>query len=137
MGISLYDEYEANTKIKFDNVGFNVGVEFLLGRYDGSGLPDGYYPIRLSLKAHTINFKYLFLGVGVAAVKKSPSKPSEPKPKPHPTITPEELLKVELAYAQTVQSIERRGTPSCRITAYMKYRRRKLSGRQEMSRTSS
>jgi hypothetical protein len=85
-------------------IGFNMGAEFLLNPFH-----DNY---KLSLRAHTINFQHLFLGVGVAWVHTQPSAPKpapQPKPKAHPTITPQELRKVELAYAQTARDIERRG----------------------------
>jgi transglutaminase-like putative cysteine protease len=86
-----------------EEFGFNVGIEFLVNPFSDT--------TKLSLRANTINFKYYFFGVGLAFGDFAPSykPPPAPRPSPYPTLTPQELRKVELAYAGTVRDLERQG----------------------------
>jgi hypothetical protein len=90
--------------------GINFGVGFTF---------DGF-----TIRTTTTNFNTFFLGIGIridntrgAAPKPIPAPRPVPAPQPtpapqprmNPTITPEELRRVELAYEETVRDIRRRG----------------------------
>jgi transglutaminase-like putative cysteine protease len=55
--------------------------------------------------------KYLIYPKRPSYIEPPPPRPPKPSPEPsdNPTLTPEELEKIKLAYAETVRDIERRG----------------------------
>ncbi|GMO49637.1 MAG: hypothetical protein Pg6C_12460 [Treponemataceae bacterium] len=100
VGVSAYADGNSG-----DSFGFNMGAEFLVNPFS-----DG---MKLSLRASTINFKYYFFGAGLSFGNfgrsyRPPPAPAS-RPSPHPTLTPQQLRKVELAYAGTVRDLERQG----------------------------
>jgi hypothetical protein len=108
-GISLYGNMNSEKLFNFNNIGFNVGVEFLINIFNDN-------INRISIKAQTINFEHFLFGIGWTLVNKreKPVKQQKIEPKPqrdmkHPTLTPEEFQKVEIAYEPAVKELNRQG----------------------------